>query len=74
MTRVQPYTYFVYFQIRESDGEFEFGNYWKEVEDLRSVILYLKAQGHKVKAILGHSKGTCFPCSGKEKNLLLVLS
>ncbi|KAI5077246.1 hypothetical protein GOP47_0007070 [Adiantum capillus-veneris] len=41
----------------ESDGEFHYGNYWKEVEDLRSVICYLAAQGHKVKAIVGHSKG-----------------
>lgn len=41
----------------ESEGEFQYGNYWKEVEDLRSVILFLTSQGHKVKAIVGHSKG-----------------
>lgn len=41
----------------ESEGEFQYGNYWKEVEDLRFVILSLTSQGHKVKAIVGHSKG-----------------
>ncbi|MCO5574276.1 hypothetical protein L7F22_028058 [Adiantum nelumboides] len=41
----------------ESDGEFQYGNYWKEVDDLRSVICFLTAQGNKVRAIVGHSKG-----------------
>lgn len=41
----------------ESEGEFQYGNYWKEVEDLRSVVHHLIAQGHRVKAIIGHSKG-----------------
>ncbi|KAH7428526.1 hypothetical protein KP509_09G005500 [Ceratopteris richardii] len=41
----------------ESDGEFQYGNYLKEVEDLRSVICHLIAKGHNVKALIGHSKG-----------------
>lgn len=49
-----------FYMVRESEGEFQYGNYWKEVEDLRSVILFLTSQGHKVKAIVGHSKGGSF--------------
>lgn len=41
---------------RESEGDFEFGNYRKEADDLHAVIQYL-SEGHKVCAILGHSKG-----------------
>ncbi|GAQ88721.1 esterase/lipase/thioesterase family protein [Klebsormidium nitens] len=42
----------------ESGGEFEFGNYWKEVEDLRSVVGFVRGvKKRSVKAVLGHSKG-----------------
>ncbi len=41
----------------ESQGEFAYGNYWREVEDLRAVIEYWKAQGRRVETIIGHSKG-----------------
>eukprot|EP00249_Psilotum_nudum_P034370 c53344_g1_i1 orf=335-1126(-) len=41
----------------ESQGEFRFGNYWKEVDDLHSVVLYWIGQGRLVKAIVGHSQG-----------------
>lgn len=42
----------------ESGGEFEFGNYWKEVEDLRSVVGFVReVKKRSVKAIVGHSKG-----------------
>ncbi|CAM6126584.1 unnamed protein product [Calypogeia fissa] len=41
----------------ESEGQFAYGNYWRETEDLRSVILYWRGQGREVTAILGHSKG-----------------
>jgi hypothetical protein len=39
----------------ESQGEFAYGNYWREVEDLRAVIEYWKAQGRRVETIIGHS-------------------
>nr|XP_043625307.1 uncharacterized protein LOC122596744 [Erigeron canadensis] len=41
----------------ESEGTFEFGNYRKEVDDLRAVTQYFTASGRVVNAILGHSKG-----------------
>ncbi len=41
----------------ESQGEFAYGNYWREVEDLRAVIEYWKTQGRRVETIIGHSKG-----------------
>eukprot|EP00249_Psilotum_nudum_P015549 c25386_g1_i1 orf=401-1270(-) len=41
----------------ESEGEFQYGNYWKEVEDLRSVVLHWVRQGRLMRAIVGHSKG-----------------
>ena len=42
---------------RESEGEFRYGNYWEDVEDLRSVICYLKSVGHNVNILVGHSRG-----------------
>lgn len=41
----------------ESEGSFQYGNYRREVEDLRAVILYFQKQNRKVCAIAGHSKG-----------------
>ncbi|GLJ05580.1 hypothetical protein SUGI_0020680 [Cryptomeria japonica] len=41
----------------ESGGEFLFGNYWNEVEDLRAVVLYFSGKERKVNTIIGHSKG-----------------
>lgn len=41
----------------ESEGEFQFGNYSKEAEDLHSVVLHWMLKGRIVKAIVGHSKG-----------------
>jgi len=42
----------------DSGGTFEFGNYAKEVEDLRAVIECLRSEmGYSVDAIVGHSKG-----------------
>lgn len=41
----------------ESEGEFQYGNYWKEVDDLRSVVVHWVQQGRRVKALVGHSKG-----------------
>ncbi|KQK08425.1 uncharacterized protein LOC100821605 [Brachypodium distachyon] len=41
----------------ESGGEFQYGNYRKEADDLHSVVLYLFQEKYDVKAIVGHSKG-----------------
>uniref|UniRef100_A0A0D6R8A1 Serine aminopeptidase S33 domain-containing protein n=1 Tax=Araucaria cunninghamii TaxID=56994 RepID=A0A0D6R8A1_ARACU len=41
----------------ESKGQFLYGNYWKEVEDLQSVVLYFTGKERKVNTIIGHSKG-----------------
>lgn len=41
----------------ESDGEFSFGNYTKEVEDLHAVVEHFKGANRIVSAIVGHSKG-----------------
>ncbi|KAJ1693728.1 hypothetical protein LUZ63_010426 [Rhynchospora breviuscula] len=40
----------------ESEGQFQFGNYWKEVDDLHSVTSYLK-KNYDIIAVVGHSKG-----------------
>jgi len=40
-----------------SEGEFDFGDYHREVEDLRYVVEAVRAKGRKVRAIMGHSKG-----------------
>ena len=42
---------------RESDGLFAYGNYMKEVEDLRAVVEHFNSANHIVSAIVGHSKG-----------------
>ncbi|CAI9110718.1 OLC1v1010787C1 [Oldenlandia corymbosa var. corymbosa] len=42
----------------ESEGSFEFGNYWGEVEDLRSVVEYFTpGMNRNIAAIVGHSRG-----------------
>ncbi|XP_078430091.1 putative uncharacterized protein YDL057W isoform X2 [Wolffia australiana] len=41
----------------ESEGSFQYGNYWKEVEDLRAVVLHFSRQGWRINSIIGHSKG-----------------
>ncbi|KAG0485652.1 hypothetical protein HPP92_009526 [Vanilla planifolia] len=41
----------------ESEGEFQYGNYRKEADDLHAVVLYFKERNFKVSAICGHSKG-----------------
>lgn len=42
---------------RESEGSFQYGNYWREADDLRAVVQYFCGANHAVGAILGHSKG-----------------
>ncbi|RRT69229.1 hypothetical protein BHE74_00029108, partial [Ensete ventricosum] len=41
----------------ESEGVCQFGNYWKEAEDLHAVVLYFSEQKYEISAIVGHSKG-----------------
>ncbi|KAL3532629.1 hypothetical protein ACH5RR_006150 [Cinchona calisaya] len=41
----------------ESEGTFQYGNYWREVADLRSVVEYFSGTNRRIAAILGHSKG-----------------
>ncbi|CAL5340669.1 unnamed protein product [Camellia sinensis] len=42
---------------RESEGSFQYGNYWREAEDLRAVIQHFNGASRVTSAILGHSKG-----------------
>ncbi|KAG8086223.1 hypothetical protein GUJ93_ZPchr0010g10412 [Zizania palustris] len=41
----------------ESEGEFQYGNYRKEANDLRSVVSYFTEQKYNIISIAGHSKG-----------------
>lgn len=41
----------------ESEGQFEYGNYRKEADDLHSVVLYLCQKSYDIAAVVGHSKG-----------------
>lgn len=41
----------------ESEGAFEFGNYLKEVAEIRCAVDWLRNQGKKLAALTGHSKG-----------------
>ncbi|KAL6224189.1 hypothetical protein ACLB2K_003045 [Fragaria x ananassa] len=41
----------------ESEGTFQFGHYWREVDDLRAVTQHFSRTNHIVSAIIGHSKG-----------------
>ncbi|XP_041005020.1 uncharacterized protein LOC121250139 [Juglans microcarpa x Juglans regia] len=41
----------------ESEGSFQFGNYWRETDDLRSVIQHFSEANRTIRAIIGHSKG-----------------
>ncbi|XP_074342878.1 uncharacterized protein LOC141680592 isoform X2 [Apium graveolens] len=41
----------------ESEGSFEYGNYRREAEDLRAVVLHFNGMNRPVTAVLGHSKG-----------------
>ncbi|KAF9599669.1 hypothetical protein IFM89_001615 [Coptis chinensis] len=41
----------------ESEGSFQYGNYVREADDLRSVVEYFSGGKHALITILGHSKG-----------------
>ncbi|PPS19705.1 hypothetical protein GOBAR_AA00882 [Gossypium barbadense] len=39
------------------EGSFQYGNYYREADDLHAVIQHFSGESHVVSAILGHSKG-----------------
>ncbi|KAK2395599.1 alpha/beta-Hydrolases superfamily protein [Trifolium repens] len=41
----------------ESEGSFEYGNYWTEVDDLHAVAQHFRESNRVIRAIVGHSKG-----------------
>ncbi|KAH9608537.1 hypothetical protein KSS87_023077 [Heliosperma pusillum] len=41
----------------ESDGSFRYGNYRREVEDLRAVVQHFRGTHYAINTIIGHSKG-----------------
>ncbi|KAL9339166.1 hypothetical protein Peur_068181 [Populus x canadensis] len=41
----------------ESEGSFAYGSYWREADDLRSVMEHFRGASRAISAILGHSKG-----------------
>ncbi|KAG0613983.1 hypothetical protein M758_6G142700 [Ceratodon purpureus] len=41
----------------ESEGAFAYGSYWREADDLRSVVNYWRFRGWSVVSLIGHSKG-----------------
>lgn len=41
----------------DSEGSFQYGNYYREVDDLRAVIQYIEHRKRSVTAVIGHSKG-----------------
>nr|AFK36866.1 unknown [Lotus japonicus] len=41
----------------ESEGSFQFGNYWDEVDDLHAVAQHFRESNRVISAIVGHSKG-----------------
>ncbi|KAL0311871.1 UNVERIFIED_CONTAM: hypothetical protein Sradi_5586400 [Sesamum radiatum] len=41
----------------ESEGSFQYGNYRREAEDLRSVVKHFQGEQRLIVALIGHSKG-----------------
>lgn len=37
----------------DSEGTFEFGNYWKEVEDIRAAVRYLRNEDLEISGLVG---------------------
>ncbi|MQL69324.1 hypothetical protein Taro_001597, partial [Colocasia esculenta] len=50
----------VFVLLRESEGSFQYGNYWKEADDLHYVIQHFLKEQRDIIAIAGHSKGYFF--------------
>ena len=47
----------VLLSFRESEGSFRYGNYRREVDDLRDVVEHFCGAHRSIVAIVGHSKG-----------------
>ncbi|CAL5184620.1 unnamed protein product [Lathyrus oleraceus] len=41
----------------ESEGSFQYGNYWTEVDDLHAVAEHFRESNRVIRALVGHSKG-----------------
>nr|XP_043627550.1 uncharacterized protein LOC122599159 isoform X2 [Erigeron canadensis] len=41
----------------DSEGSFQYGNYYREVDDLQAVMQFFEHEKRSVAAIIGHSKG-----------------
>ncbi|AES65449.2 esterase/lipase/thioesterase family protein [Medicago truncatula] len=41
----------------ESEGSFQYGNYWGEVDELHAVVQHFRESNRAIPAIFGHSKG-----------------
>ncbi|WJX09647.1 hypothetical protein P8452_00459 [Trifolium repens] len=41
----------------ESEGSFQYGNYYREVEDLRAIVQHFREKKYIITTIVGHSKG-----------------
>ncbi|PWA71688.1 alpha/beta-Hydrolases superfamily protein [Artemisia annua] len=57
----------------DSEGSFQYGNYYREVDDLRSVMQYFEQEERLVTAIIGHSKGLFFVFSESSSIFLLYI-
>ncbi|XP_022856757.1 uncharacterized protein LOC111377856 isoform X2 [Olea europaea var. sylvestris] len=57
----------------ESEGSLQFGNEFREAEDLRAVIEYFTGANRTVAAILGHSKVDSLPITGRNAGGNVVL-
>lgn len=47
----------LYIFSRESEGSFQYGNYYREADDLHAVIQHFSGANRTISGILGHSKG-----------------
>ena len=50
----------LFLPCRESEGTFQYGNFWREADDIRSVIEHFSGANRVIGGILGHSKGALF--------------
>eukprot|EP01089_Gocevia_fonbrunei_P003106 TRINITY_DN12988_c0_g1_i1.p1 TRINITY_DN12988_c0_g1~~TRINITY_DN12988_c0_g1_i1.p1 ORF type:complete len:271 (+),score=50.18 TRINITY_DN12988_c0_g1_i1:43-855(+) len=43
--------------VGDSEGEFDYGGYYEDVDDLRWITEKLREEGYSISALIGHSKG-----------------
>ncbi|GJM94094.1 hypothetical protein PR202_ga10710 [Eleusine coracana subsp. coracana] len=60
------------FVSQESEGDFQYGNYRKEADDLHSVVSYLSQEKYDVTTVVGHSKGLFFTIHGSADEVIPV--